>query len=255
MIGPHPSPARPRLLACLVLALATCAVPASSAAAAAPRVIGSYVYFHPSSDDRDIVGTAEIVIRTDKALPVDANGYTKVGLYTISASEHCYATNRYVFRKGRNRKGRVGDRVRFRLGRRGSLLDRRFTVRKQRAKLPRGAALGCTRDPKARTVFFGLFREPQVEPPDIFFTANSGPYLTEISWSGWGTRQASATGVYVSDCASCGPPETYPVTITAQRTRACPGYAARRYTRLRWTRSDAPGKTNTLRSETPEFCA
>ena len=89
-----------------------------------------------------------------------------------------------------------------------------------------------------KTVIFDLFAQPLVKPEKVFLTANSGPYLKDLEWSGWGTKRATGTGTWIFDCTSggfgCGPDSgvtTHPVTYVLSRPAACPrlGAGARMY--------------------------
>ena len=76
-----------------------------------------------------------------------------------------------------------------------------------------------------------------VQPGRWFFSANSGPYLRDLVWTGWGTPTATATGTYISDCASCGPHEKYAVTVTADQPVDCPAVGAQTYSRFFFERT------------------
>lgn len=65
------------------------------------------------------------------------------------------------------------------------------------------------------------------KPKRIFLTANAGPYLRGLRWTGWGTREARATGTYVSDCASCMGPARRSATVIFRRLMTCTNPADR----------------------------
>jgi hypothetical protein len=77
-----------------------------------------------------------------------------------------------------------------------------------------------------QTAYFTMFAEPQVAPKRIFLTANSGPWLKRLAWEDWGTDEAVAHGVYMSDCASCLPPKRRTATVTFSRPVLCQGEGA-----------------------------
>ena len=203
---------RRALLAALVAALA---VPAT--AGAFTRVISAYAWL-----DR---GTVRVDFRTDRPLAPVKIGYPQVdtsftrGPLVVSRALNCY--------EGELGSASVGDRVRVRIGKHGQILDRRFTVLHRRPGYERGGLIGCRQDPKATSMLFNLYPSPSVEPVRYFFSANAGPYLDRLRWSGWGTPHATATGTYISDCASCGPKIVRRSTVVVHRIRCTPwgGYA------------------------------
>jgi hypothetical protein len=237
-----------RALVLSVLASVVVAAPA----AAAP---GAVALFRPHP--RDAAATA-VVLRTDAALPARAAGWIdgrSVSLMTVSARLHCYLAEVPAY-KG----GRVGDRVRVRVGRHGSLLSATLRVQRMTAANARGGTLGCGEDPASGAVVFGLYPSPHVEPDRWFFTANAGPYLKDLVWTGWGSPTATATGTYVSDCASCGPRQEYPVTVRVDGLRACPNFGAQAYDRLFFERAggrlpgDPTAQTRTLPLAAGLYC-
>jgi hypothetical protein len=210
----------PSVLACLV---------AAAPAAAAPQAVAT---FRPNP--RDAAATA-VVFRTPAPLPTRAAGWIdgrSASLTAVSPRLHCYLAEVPAY-KG----GRVGDRVRVRIGRNGSLLSATLRVQRMTATHARGATLGCGEDPASGAVVFGLYPSPQVEPDRWFFYANAGPYLKDLVWTDWGSPTATATGTYISDCASCGPRQEYPVTVRVDGLRACPNFGAQAYDRLFFERA------------------
>jgi len=216
-------PLRPVVLA--LLASLVLAAPA----AAAPSAVA---YLRPLP--RDAASTV-VVFRTSAALPARAAAWINgraAALLAVSPQLHCYLAQVPAF-KG----GRVGDRVRVRVGRGGRLLRATMRVARMSDANARGGTLGCGADPAAGAVVFGLYPSPHVEPDRWFFTANAGPYLKDLVWTGWGGETATATGTYVSECASCGPRQQYPVTVRVDDLVACPAFGARAYDRLFFERA------------------
>jgi hypothetical protein len=233
----------PRLLLLPALLLAWALTP--TVAQAAPLTLGSYAYYQPVADDPDYAGRVVVVLRTDEALPLfpdrapraqaSLGGIRTFG-YTISRRLFCYGYALDVRKGGLG----IGDRVRVRIGKDGVVLDRRLEIRRRAADLPRGQRLGCGDDPASKVVLFNLTRNPLVEPGRFFFSANAGPYLKGIRWTGWGADTATGTGTYVSDCPSCGEPESYPVRVTASQLTTCRPYGARAYDNIAYERTDPP---------------
>lgn len=247
---------RPLVLALLAAGLA------APAAQAAPSTLGAYAFYQPVAGDPDYSGRVVVVLRTDAALPLSTVGTPRASAridgigtfgHTISRRLRCYG---YSLDVRRGDPG-IGDRVRVRLGRNAAVLDRTLTVRRRAADLPRGRRLGCGEDPASGAILFNLGRTPLLEPGRFFFSANAGPYLKDVRWSGWGGATATATATYVSDCASCGAPRTYPVTVTASDLEACGPYGARAYDVLAYDRSDKPAtadERDSLNGLAAAFC-
>jgi hypothetical protein len=103
-----------------------------------------------------------------------------------------------------------------------------------------GAAAETQRAAK-KPVIFDLFGQKMVEPETIFLTANSGPYLDELVWSKWGKQGASAAGTYVSECASCGPPERLDVVVEASRADKCKKKGGKAFRTVKYTVTRADG--------------
>jgi len=59
------------------------------------------------------------------------------------------------------------------------------------------------------------------KPSEIFLQANSGPYLKNIKWTGWGKSKSVGRGRFIADCASCFPKENRAVTITFHKLINC----------------------------------
>jgi hypothetical protein len=102
--------------------------------------------------------------------------------------------------------------------------------------------------PQPKVVFFGLYPEPEVKPARIFLTANAGPYVKDIRWTGWGTAKAIGKGTFISDCASCGEKESKPATLTFRRTVSCKQRGVRIYAYQRLQVKTAPGEKQRIRS-------
>jgi hypothetical protein len=85
-----------------------------------------------------------------------------------------------------------------------------------------------------RTVIFNLTAAPLERPDRVFFQANSGPYLADLTWAGWGTERAVGTGTWTLDCTngggSCGPEdrgiERHPARYVLSGPVACPRFGA-----------------------------
>jgi hypothetical protein len=248
---------RIRPLALTVLTVLAAAAPAAPAAAAA-HATGAVAYLRALAKDKPQI---VVVFRTDVALPFRVAGWPSTqgridggsaSLVDVSPSLHCYQASVYG--------GRVGQRVRVRLGRRGSVLDQTLRVQPMTPEVSRGGTLGCGADPATSAVIFGMYSEPLVAPGRWWFTANSGPYLRDLVWTGWGSPTVTATGTYVSDCASCGPPQRYPVTVRVDGLVDCPRLGTKTYGRLYFERaggrlaSDPSARRRTLETETELFC-
>ena len=107
-----------------------------------------------------------------------------------------------------------------------------------------GGATGTAAEaPKAagKPVIFDLFGKKLVEPETIFLTANSGPYLDDITWSRWGKDGADGEATLVSDCASCAPPERRPATIRLRRVDSCPKKGGTAFRRFKFFSTDENG--------------
>jgi hypothetical protein len=84
-----------------------------------------------------------------------------------------------------------------------------------------------------RTVIFDLFPSPLVKPDRVFFTADAGPYLKDLTWTDWGTDTATGTGTYELSCSNGGPDcgdstavTDYPATYTLTGLIPCPRFGA-----------------------------
>ena len=89
----------------------------------------------------------------------------------------------------------------------------------------------ATADAPKKVVYFDYNYEPYFKPDRIFLTANSGPYLKNLKWKGWGTSKAVARGRFISDCASCFK-EKRAVTVYFRKLVTCkyaPNYRMYRY--------------------------
>ncbi|HEU4658118.1 MAG TPA: hypothetical protein VFR97_11350 [Capillimicrobium sp.] len=243
---PSPSSLLPAAVAVAVLAV-------SAGPAAAAPVTGASLWFNDAVRDEFTAGKAMLVFRTEAALPTSTGGSiptrVRIGgqrayLYTISSELHCYGADVDVLR-GRKEVGRAGDRLKVTIGRAGGLLRRSLEVQPYAADVARGANLGCDADPKSTTVLFDLFYQPEIEPERVFFTANAGPYLKDLAWTGWGTAQAIGTGTYVSDCASCGPKQILPARLVLERPGACRGWGVQVYLRSRLEKTLESGEVTT----------
>jgi hypothetical protein len=105
--------------------------------------------------------------------------------------------------------------------------------------------------PAERTAIYDLFGQAQVEPKRIFLTANSGPYIKRLQWSGWGKRRAIGEGIYISDCVSCPPPDRRPAKVVLRKRKPCEKRGGRSYRvgRLK-TGADYSGEPKTVPLDT-----
>jgi hypothetical protein len=70
--------------------------------------------------------------------------------------------------------------------------------------------------------FFNLFDDPLIKPKTVSLTANSGPYLEEVRWSGWGKKTSKATAIFVDNHGNApGAAERRPALITVSRPKYC----------------------------------
>ena len=215
-----------RLLPLLSLAAALAPAVPAVATAATPKATGAYVYFKRTEGRlaKYEKGNAWVVFRTDAALPEQQRnvdllaevGSRSGSSFVLSHTLHCYGVRVTVQRGDRLT---VGSRVRVRIGKGGSILDRRMTVGARRSGSSIGRPLGCDADPRTRVAYSGLTQQPEFEPFRVFYSADAGPYVDELQWTGWGTSEATGSGTYISDCASCGPPERYPAQIVLGHPR------------------------------------
>lgn len=82
------------------------------------------------------------------------------------------------------------------------------------ALAPHAATAGAAPEkPKAGQAVYWNLGVPEVKPRRIFTAYSSAAYLDKLKWKHWGTRHAVATGVFISDCASCSPPARRKVTV------------------------------------------
>ena len=112
-------------------------------------------------------------------------------------------------------------------------LSRRTLAVVLAAAVPAGA-LAVASTPVAaagsgKVVVFNLTESPIFKPRTFFLAANAGPLLTQLRWSNWGKEKTTATGIYVSDCASCGPEQHRPAIVRFSGLKACPKYDGRTY--------------------------
>lgn len=87
-------------------------------------------------------------------------------------------------------------------------------------------------DPNLTTVYVDIGGDLRVEPRRIFLTANAGQYLRKLAWSDWGSGKATASGKFISDCASCPPPAVRDATVTATRQVTCEDEHVKAYRRI-----------------------
>jgi hypothetical protein len=85
---------------------------------------------------------------------------------------------------------------------------------------------------KAKVVYFSL-GDVKVRPKKIYTAYNSSPYLKRLHWTKWGGQKAVATGIYLSDCASCYGPDRRDAVVTLSRLVTCTNVDYRTYRRAR----------------------
>jgi hypothetical protein len=96
-----------------------------------------------------------------------------------------------------------------------------------------------------KTVFFDMYYNPKVAPKRIFMTANSGPWMKNLHWDGWGTGTAVGHGAWISDCASCPGPDRRQVKITFTKRIYCKAQGVHTYRKARVVLSEPDeGYTN-----------
>ncbi len=81
-----------------------------------------------------------------------------------------------------------------------------------------------------KVVYFSL-GSVTVRPKRIFTAYNSSPYLKRLHWSKWGGKKAVATGIYLSDCASCYGPDRRHGVVTLSHLVTCRNVDYRTYRR------------------------
>ena len=84
-----------------------------------------------------------------------------------------------------------------------------------------GAAVAGASKAEKKTAIFDLFGGKLVKPEQIFLTANSGPYLTDLEWFKWGKDKTTGVGTFVSDCASCPGPDRRPAIVRLSKRDEC----------------------------------
>lgn len=98
---------------------------------------------------------------------------------------------------------------------------------------------------KPKVVYFNL-GQPEVKPKRIFTAFNSSPYLKKLSWTKWGGRKSVATGIWMSDCASCPGPDRREAVVRLTRRVTCDNVDYRTYKRAVVTVSEPDeGSTDT----------
>lgn len=107
-----------------------------------------------------------------------------------------------------------------------------------------------------KTAIYDLFGGKMVKPEEIFLTANSGPYLTDLEWFKWGKEKATGVGTYVSDCASCPGPDRRPAIVRLSKRDECKAKGGFAYKRGRLTTgADNSGEEKTISIPTGyDFC-
>lgn len=200
-------------------------------AAQAYKVESAYLYYRAyDKPSHGYKGTAWLIVRTDSAIR-EVHGFAQftaaIGrdytrTFGLSRELTCYGAEADVAKKS---SLRVGKRVRVRLGAKYSKVLR---VRRSRAGYPTGKPLGCDKDPKTAVATSGLGGLPEFEPERVFYTADAGPYVYDITWSGWGTAEAVGEGTYDagSNVPAGTPEKTEParIVLTMPKRSAADGY-------------------------------
>lgn len=110
-----------------------------------------------------------------------------------------------------------------------------------------GAAVAGASKAEKKTAIFDLFGGKLVKPEQIFLTANSGPYLTDLEWFKWGKGKTTGVGTYVSDCASCPGPDKRPAIVRLSKRDECKKKGGFSYRRGRLTTgADDSGEEKTI---------
>ncbi|MCW2845411.1 MAG: hypothetical protein JWN22_3327 [Nocardioides sp.] len=99
---------------------------------------------------------------------------------------------------------------------------------------PAAAPAAATAAPagQPKVVYFSL-SDVKVRPKKIFTAYNSSPYLKRLHWTKWGGQKAVATGIYMSDCASCYGPDRRDAVVTLSRLVTCKNVDYRTYRKAR----------------------
>jgi hypothetical protein len=96
-----------------------------------------------------------------------------------------------------------------------------------------GASTACiapaAEQGSGKVVVFNLTESPLFKPKNFYLSANAGPQLAQLRWERWGKSTTTATGIYISDCPSCGPEERRPAIVRFSGLKACPKYDGRTY--------------------------
>ncbi|MBM7508433.1 hypothetical protein JOE61_002247 [Nocardioides salarius] len=105
-----------------------------------------------------------------------------------------------------------------------------------------------------KTVYFDMFAQQRVKPRRIFLSANAGQYLKRLRWSDWGSATTTAAGTFVSDCASCPPPEKRGAEVRMKRLRSCTKKGVQTYRKIVVTLSEPSEGNDVVRFTLPGGC-
>jgi hypothetical protein len=97
---------------------------------------------------------------------------------------------------------------------------------------PATSAPANTTAPAGQASVYGCDRQPVAQPKSYILTCGDGGVaLDQLAWSGWGTAQATATGVRVQN--SCTPSCAAGSPISSKATVTLSGLSGGHYTKLR----------------------
>lgn len=106
---------------------------------------------------------------------------------------------------------------------------------------------------KPKVVYFNL-GQPEVKPKRMFTAFNSSPYLKKLDWKKWGGRKSVATGIWMSDCASCPGPDRRDAVVRLTRRVTCDNVDYRTYRRAVVTVSEPDEGSTDTTYELPTGC-
>jgi len=81
---------------------------------------------------------------------------------------------------------------------------------------------------KPKVVYFNL-GYAKVKPKRMHTAYNSSPYLNKLQWKRWGGKTSVATGIWMSDCASCPDPARREAVVRLSKRVTCKNVDYRTY--------------------------